>query len=417
MDESFFVLLGLGVLALIVIGFFTVLSWLAKLFGGGSAEKPQPVSLRFTETAPQPRQCASCRVALAPEDAFCMLCGAPAPAPAPNELLAAKRVLLRLFNNKRIDEASYQHVWRAIEAELGRRGERESGSVGDDERERETTPLRPAVTTAPVVVAEPTLSLNAALPAANLPAPPQSLPVPQPLPQPAVEPRRSFTEMLAAFMEESSIRWGELIGGLLIIGSSLALVVSLWSEIAERPVLKFGVFMTLVAGLFGLGFYSAHRWRLPTTSRGVLLTATLLTPLYFLAIVAFGRTTTANTGIVLAEAGSWILLAALVWLAARVVAPEQQRWLTLGTMSASLALLLGKHFASANFAEALNWRSWVLLGALPVLVFFMLRFLLTVGLRESPAGRLPRGGRHGVRPLGRNRLVRRQLRHPLKTSG
>ena len=35
-------------------------------------------------------------------------------------------------------------------------------------------------------------------------------------------------------MEESSVRWGELVGGLLIIGCSIALVVNLWSEIAER---------------------------------------------------------------------------------------------------------------------------------------------------------------------------------------
>jgi hypothetical protein len=33
--------------------------------------------------------------------------------------------------------------------------------------------------------------------------------------------RRSFTEVLAAFMEERSIRWAELIGGLLILGCSI----------------------------------------------------------------------------------------------------------------------------------------------------------------------------------------------------
>src|SRR5262249_44274376 len=90
-----------------------------------------------------------------------------------------------------------------------------------------------------------------------------------PIPEPVVEtPRRSFGEMLTAFMEERSIRWGELIGGLLIIGCSIALVVSLWSEIASRPLLKFSLSSTMTAGLFGLGFYSAHRWKLPTTSQG-----------------------------------------------------------------------------------------------------------------------------------------------------
>ena len=43
------------------------------------------------------------------------------------------------------------------------------------------------------------------------------------LPPPPRPPRKSFSEMLNAFMEESNIRWGEIIGGLLIIGCSTAL--------------------------------------------------------------------------------------------------------------------------------------------------------------------------------------------------
>src|SRR6185369_9013829 len=101
--------------------------------------------------------------------------------------------------------------------------------------------------------------------------------------------RRSLTEMLETFMEESSIRWGELVGGLLIIGCSLALVISLWSQIKGEPVLKFSVFIGMTAGLFGMGFYSAHRWKLPTTSRGALMISTLLVPLNFLAMSAFSQ--------------------------------------------------------------------------------------------------------------------------------
>ena len=52
-------------------------------------------------------------------------------------------------------------------------------------------------------------------------------------------------------MEESNIRWGEIIGGLLIIGCSTALVVSLWSQISEIPVVKFLIFTTVTAALFG----------------------------------------------------------------------------------------------------------------------------------------------------------------------
>lgn len=340
MDESFLVLLGLGLVALVLIGFFTVLSWFARLFFGAPAKPSVKLELREFAQLPQ-LQCASCGAAQQPEDLFCSYCGAALPADTATELTSARRVLRRLLKTQRIDEATFQRVWQALE-----------------------------VASAPPEHAQPVVAEQIPQALVSLPTPPPESQAAAPQPQvkfdapaPTPEPRRSFTEMLTAFMEESSIRWGELGGGLLIVGCSLALVVSLWAQIAERPILKFGVFLTLIVGLFGLGFYSAHRWKLPTTSRGVLLTATLLVPLNFLAIAAFGRATMASPAVLLAEAVTWLGLAGLVWLAARVVAVEQQPWLTAGTMWAALALLLAKHLAPAG----LNWRSWLLLGALPVL--------------------------------------------------
>ena len=113
---------------------------------------------------------------------------------------------------------------------------------------------------------------------------------PQPIPRP---PRRSWSEVLASFMEQKNIRWGELVGGLLIVGCSVALVLSFWAEISQRPVLKFSIFTAVTGALFGLGLYTEHRWKLPTTSRGVLLIATLLVPLNFLAFAAFSRSAAA----------------------------------------------------------------------------------------------------------------------------
>ena len=40
--------------------------------------------------------------------------------------------------------------------------------------------------------------------------------------------RRGFAGALAAFMEERNIFWGELIGGILIVGCSIALVITLF---------------------------------------------------------------------------------------------------------------------------------------------------------------------------------------------
>ena len=180
------------------------------------------------------------------------------------------------------------------------------------------------------------------------------------------QPRRSFTEMLGTFMEESSVRWGELVGGLLIIGCSIALVVSLWSEIAARPFLKFSVFIGVTTALFGLGFYSAHRWKLPTTSRGVLVISTLLAPLNFLAMTAFSREPgPPSLPVVGGELFSLALFFFLVYQAAKVFLPEAPWMTALATMGPSFAMLLAGH---SNGAEG-DWLRAALLGVAPLLCY------------------------------------------------
>src|SRR5258708_32428288 len=99
-------------------------------------------------------------------------------------------------------------------------------------------------------------------------------------------PQRPFAEVVTAFLEQSNVRSGEIIGGILIIGCSTALVISPWAQISRVPLMKFLIFTTVTAALFGVGFYTEHHWKLPTTSRGILTIATLLVPLNFLAIAA-----------------------------------------------------------------------------------------------------------------------------------
>src|SRR5712664_485089 len=90
--------------------------------------------------------------------------------------------------------------------------------------------------------------------------------------------------MLAGFMEERNILWGELVGGLLIVGCSIALVISLWQTLEEIPYFPFLVFAAITAGLFGSGLYTLSHWKLESTSRGLLVIATLLVPLDFLVL-------------------------------------------------------------------------------------------------------------------------------------
>jgi hypothetical protein len=167
-------------------------------------------------------------------------------------------------------------------------------------------------------------------------------------PAPPKTPRRSFTEVFANFLRESNIRWGELMGGLLIVGCSIALVLSFWNQIASKPLFQFGIFTSVTAAAFALGLYAEHRWKLPTTSRGILLIATLLVPLNFLAIAALSHGRVASIAISLCEVGTLGLFAFLVWRAARVLAPYWPNILTAGVVGSSASLLITKRFGATK---------------------------------------------------------------------
>ena len=134
-------------------------------------------------------------------------------------------------------------------------------------------------------------------------------------------------------MEEKNIRWGELVGGLLIVGCSIALVISFWSQIASQPLLKFVLFNGVTAALFGVGIYTDRRWKIHTTSHGMLVIATLLVPLNFLAIAAFTQASPPTDFLSLAGEGvSLVGFALLVYFAGRILVPGDAVLLVAGVM-------------------------------------------------------------------------------------
>jgi len=141
-------------------------------------------------------------------------------------------------------------------------------------------------------------------------------------------PRKSWAEMLAGFMEQRNIRWIELIGGLLIVGSSVALVLSLWQKLSGYQYFQyfqFSIFVAATSAVFGVGLYAHHRWKLESTSRGLLAIATLLVPLSFL-FMALSSKDNADAITVLAGLIALGIFAWLVGLAGRVLVPGG-RWL------------------------------------------------------------------------------------------
>ena len=74
-----------------------------------------------------------------------------------------------------------------------------------------------------------------------------------------------------------------------IVGSSVALVLSLWDTLRTIRYFPFLIFVAMTSAVFGAGLYAHHRWKLESTSRGLLAIATLLVPLNFLAMAAFSK--------------------------------------------------------------------------------------------------------------------------------
>jgi len=177
-------------------------------------------------------------------------------------------------------------------------------------------------------------------------------------------PQRSWGEMLAAFMEERNILWGELVGGLLVVGASVALVLSLWDKIKDIEYSPFLIIATISSAILGVGLYAHHRWKLASTSRGLLIIGTLLVPLSFLVMGRFPpeqRTLLTPT----LELGSLALFSWLVSLAFQVLAPKG-KWLgVLAVVGNSAVVLLAPWLVSGEAGQA--WLAAT--GCLPVAIF------------------------------------------------
>lgn len=185
--------------------------------------------------------------------------------------------------------------------------------------------------------------------------------------------KRSTSEWLNAFLESANIRWGELVGGLLIVSCSTALVISFWGEISSRPLLKFGVFNTVLGLLFAVGIYAHHRWKLPSTSQGILTIALHLVPLNFLAIAAFTQSAPPTSWTILGELISIGILSVLGFFAAQILTP---RWSIETTIVATLLpvaqLLIRRWIGADSSATQIAAMLGAVIGAYAVSLFAVL---------------------------------------------
>ncbi|HXD33507.1 MAG TPA: zinc ribbon domain-containing protein [Pyrinomonadaceae bacterium] len=376
--------------------------------------------VRVSESEPEEAKatrCPNCKAEISPLGNFCGKCGYKRATDIVVELIkdlaATERQLNRFRRAGAIDEQVYENLKFKLEAERERLNNRQGSPAGVPSPQPEAQPAAASVVTPsideqeaaipPSVVSVSEVITNNVIVvdgssdqpsrveqviahetqvSARIPTwQNESTEDTPPPPPPQSEPRRRFTEVLTAFMEESNIRWGEIIGGLLIIGCSTALVVSLWSEISAIPVLKFLIFTTVTAALFGIGLYTEHRWKLPTTSRGVLTIATLLVPLNFLAIAAVSGSTLPRGPLVIAsELIAPAVFLCLVYFAGRVLTPKWPHLLAAGVLGSSVGQLLIRHFATPDNSPGLM----LALGAFPVICYVATAaWMLWIALEDS----------------------------------
>ncbi len=148
---------------------------------------------------------------------------------------------------------------------------------------------------------------------------------------------RSWVEVFSGFLEQRNIRWGEVIGAVLMVGSAVALVISLWQTLQEIRYFPFFFSAGLVATIFAAGLYAHRRWRLEATSCGLLGVASLLTPLAFVALAGplyeSAEPDYTALGLALAVAAG---LAVLVERSGVVLAPNLRGPMTWGVVGNSL---------------------------------------------------------------------------------
>jgi hypothetical protein len=186
--------------------------------------------------------------------------------------------------------------------------------------------------------------------------------------------RRSLAEVLGAFMQESNIVWGELVAGLVMVGSSVALVISLWKTLEESvPYFPFLIFTAITMAIFGAGLYSLSHWKLESTSRGLLAIATLLVPLNFLVMAGLlvQRGDAGGGFDIFRLASEGLALAAFAYLlgkAGRVLVAEGRWFLVLAVLGVSASALASPRLLTEDRTEF--WRS-LSAGMLPVACFLV----------------------------------------------
>lgn len=218
-----------------------------------------------------------------------------------------------------------------------------------------------SVVTASIVGTSPPISTIAQSDRSARPSAP-STPAPWDMPDPEPrKPRKSLAEWSHSFMEERNIHWGELASGILIVGSALGLVISLRRELQDTiPYFPALLFLMISLAVHYAGVYTLKRWRLRSTSRGLLLISLLLVPLNFLAGVLFNADTDSRRP--LTDPWLWIAVVSgtmgtgwITWSAARFLLRKGHWALVVPVMLIGLSIVVLNRLPAAEQDVTRGW--------------------------------------------------------------
>ncbi len=347
---------------------------------------------QFDSTPPVSRgtgkPCARCGSLAGVQNGRCVNCGAvPAVTPGDTlreELLATARQLRRMLDQGRITKLQYDDLAVQIQADLARFGGALSPPspappatvAGDAVVEAQLIDVEsapPAVAAVQPRVAPPFApSLAAAQPASQ---PPPQAPLAQVVAEP-LKPARSLADMLQSFMEESNIRWGEILAALLIVVSSVGLIFSLRATLKSIPYFPALLFMLFTVAFHGAGMYTLRRWKIQAVSRVVLIIALLLVPLAVSGAVLMSGSGEEQRSVtdplfLLAVAIGAAVFAWVSWSASRELVSGGAGLLAAGVLGCSLSQVL---IQRVNFVQ-LGLAGVNLVAAIPLACFL----LATVG--------------------------------------
>jgi hypothetical protein len=169
-----------------------------------------------------------------------------------------------------------------------------------------------------------------------------------------------------SFMEESNIRWMEIIAAVCIVISSVGLVWSLRSTLKSVPYFPAALFTLFTLAFYGAGMYTLRKWNLQAISRVILLIALLLVPLSFAgAIVMSGSGTSqrhATDPVFLVALALGLCAFGLVsYSSSRELVGEASAWpLAIGVLGCSASQVL------IHRADPAGFNFWRLSGLLAI---------------------------------------------------